>query len=50
VIKSHPLITHVDAPPLAPVESMLGGPVPHIDGMVELALAPVVLPKSEVTQ
>jgi FlaA1/EpsC-like NDP-sugar epimerase len=50
VIKSHPLITHVDAPPLAPVDSMLGGPVPHIDGMVELALAPVVLPKSEVTQ
>ena len=49
VIKSHPLITHVDAPPLAPVESMLRGPVPHIDAMVELALTPVVLPKSEVT-
>ena len=50
VIKSHPLITHVDAPPLVPVESMLRGPVPDFAGMVELALTPVVQPDTQVAQ
>jgi FlaA1/EpsC-like NDP-sugar epimerase len=37
--KSHPLITHVDVPPLAPTEAMRGGGVASVESIREVALS-----------